>query len=133
MTAAYQRCNTPALRGSLGSKLIPDFAPPMAGPDTVNFTSIVLANDSTSRLSRPARIRVPPPAAPPRKELITTQPSASVSESFHSKTISGLLFSNFCSNSLMDFQNACKYIFYEGINCGFKLQAELHTHASGVP
>src|SRR5882757_8121869 len=73
----------------------------MEGPETVNFISIVLARDSTSRLSRPLRIRVPPPAAPPRNELITTQPSASVSESFHSKTISGRLFSNFCKRSFI--------------------------------
>ena len=29
----YQRCKTPFLRGSVGSKLIPDFAPPIAGPE----------------------------------------------------------------------------------------------------
>ena len=38
-------------------------------------------------------------AAPPRNELMTTHPSASVSESCHSKTISGRLFSNFVSRS----------------------------------
>src|SRR5690606_16382322 len=86
---------------SSGSKLIPDFAPPMGGPDTVNLISIVFARDSTSRLSRPARMRVPPPAAPPRRELITTHPSASVSGSFHSKTISGRLRSNFFSSSFI--------------------------------
>src|SRR4051794_19802969 len=80
---------------------MPDLAPPMAGPDTVNFTSMVLARDSTSRRSRPTRIRVPPPAAPPRRELITTQPLASVSLSFHSNTISADLVSNFCSNAFM--------------------------------
>ena len=67
------------LRGSAGSKLIPDFSPPIAGPDTENFTSIVFAKESTSFWSKPILIRVPPPAAPPRKELITVQPSASVS------------------------------------------------------
>jgi len=45
-------------------------------------------------------MRVPPPAAPPRKELITIHPLASVSESCHSKTISGLLPSNFSTNFL---------------------------------
>ena len=80
---------------------MPDFAPPMAGPETVNFTSIVLAKDSTSRLSNPLRMRVPPPAAPPLKELITTQPSASVNVSFHSNTTSGLFSSYFFSKSFM--------------------------------
>src|SRR5690606_16210401 len=81
---------------------MPDFAPPMGGPDTVNLISMVFARDSTSRLSRPARIRVPPPAAPPRSELITTHPSASVSASFHSNTISGFLVSNFSRSSFID-------------------------------
>ena len=80
---------------------MPDLAPPIAGPATVNLTSMVLAKDSTSRLSRPDLILVPPPAAPPLSELITTHPSASVSASFHSNTISGLLFSNFSSNSFI--------------------------------
>ena len=34
-------------------------------PETENFTSIVLANERTSFISRPFLIRVPPPAAPP--------------------------------------------------------------------
>src|SRR6516164_1231275 len=76
---------------------MPDFAPPIGGPEIVNFTSIVFASDSTSRRSRPLRIRVPPPAAPPRSELITVQPRAPVSASVHSKTISGVLCSNFSS------------------------------------
>jgi hypothetical protein len=54
-------CNTPS--GSFGSKLIPDLAPPIAGPETENLTSMVLANESTSFMSSPLRIRVPPPAA----------------------------------------------------------------------
>ena len=91
-TALYHRSNTPFFLGSLGSKLIPDLAPPMAGPDTVNLISIVFANDKTSFMSRPLRIRVPPPAAPPRNELITVQPSASVSGSFQLNTISGAFF-----------------------------------------
>ena len=97
----YHLSSTPFLRGSFGSKLIPDFAPPIAGPETVNFTSIVLANESTSFLSRPLRIRVPPPAAPPRKEFMTTQPSASVSGSFQWNTISGDLSSYRCKRALM--------------------------------
>ena len=101
VTAAYHLLRTPSFRGSFGSKLIPDLAPPIGGPATVNLTSIVFASDSTSRLSNPFRMRVPPPAAPPLRELITTHPSASVSESFHSKTISGRLFSNFSSKSFI--------------------------------
>ena len=84
---------------------MPDFAPPIGGPATVNLISMVLARDSTSLLSNPIRIRVPPPAAPPRSELITTQPLASVSESFHSKTISGCLFSNFSKSSFIKIVN----------------------------
>ncbi len=80
---------------------MPDFAPPIAGPATVNFTSIVFASDSTSRLSSPKRILVPPPAAPPLRLLITTHPLASVSESCHSKTISGVLFSNLANRSFI--------------------------------
>ncbi len=97
----YQRCKTPFLRGSFGSKLIPDLAPPIAGPETENLTSIVLAKDKTSFMSRPFLILVPPPAAPPRSELITVHPSASVSESFQLKTISGALFSNCCNKSFI--------------------------------
>ena len=97
----YQRCSTSFLRGSFGSKLIPDFAPPMAGPDTENFTSMVLASESTSFISSPFRILVPPPAAPPLNELMTVHPSASVSGSFQLKIISGSLFSNFLSNSFI--------------------------------
>ncbi len=67
----------------------------MAGPETVNLTSMVLAKESTSFISKPFRIRVPPPAAPPRNELITVQPSASVSGSFQLNIISGSLFSYF--------------------------------------
>src|SRR2546427_1942483 len=78
---------------------MPDLAPPMAGPLTLNLTSMVLASDSTSRRSRPLRMRVPPPAAPPRSELMTTQPRAGVSASCHSKTISGALFSKRVSSS----------------------------------
>jgi len=104
-TALYQRSNTPFFLGSFGSKLIPDFAPPIAGPETENLTSIVLANDRTSFISNPFLILVPPPAAPPLNELITVQPSASVSGSFQLKTISGSLFSNFCNKS---FINSCK-------------------------
>jgi hypothetical protein len=40
----------------------------------VNLISMVLAKDVTSCLFSPLRMRVPPPAAPPRNELITTQP-----------------------------------------------------------
>ncbi|OQA06507.1 MAG: hypothetical protein BWY67_01939 [Bacteroidetes bacterium ADurb.Bin397] len=98
VTALNQRSNTPRFRGSDGSKFIPDLAPPICGPETVNFTSIVLASDVTSCLSSPFRILVPPPAAPPRSEFITIQPSASVSASFHSKTISGRFSSNFFSS-----------------------------------
>jgi len=47
---------------------------PIAGPETENLTSIVLANDKTSFISNPFLTLVTPPAAPPRKELITTQP-----------------------------------------------------------
>ena len=97
----YQRCKTPFFLGSFGSKLIPDFAPPIAGPETENLTSIVLANESTSFISKPFLIRVPPPAAPPLRELITVHPSASVSESFQLKTISGVLFSNFFNKSFI--------------------------------
>ena len=85
----YQRSSTPFFLGSFGSKFIPDFAPPIAGPETVNLTSIVFANDKTSFISSPFRILVPPPAAPPRKEFITVHPSASVSVSFQLNTISG--------------------------------------------
>src|SRR6188768_863299 len=73
----------------------------MGGPEIVNFTSMVFASDSTSRLSSPLRMRVPPPAAPPRSELMTTHPSASVSLSFHSKTISGRFVSNLCNSSFI--------------------------------
>ena len=97
----YHLSRTPFLRGSAGSKLIPDFAPPIAGPDTENLTSIVLANESTSFMSKPLRIRVPPPAAPPLNELITVQPSASVSGSFQLNTISGSLSSNFFNKSFI--------------------------------
>src|SRR6185295_6781718 len=72
-------------------------------PDTVNLTSIVLASDSTSRRSSPLRMRVPPPAAPPRSELMTTQPLAGVSVSFHSKTIWGAFDSKRFSSSFMGF------------------------------
>ena len=51
----YQRCKTPFFLGSFGSKLIPDLAPPIAGPETENFTSMVFANDKTSFLSNPLR------------------------------------------------------------------------------
>ena len=68
---------------------MPLLAPPIWGPLTVNLISIVLARDTTSLRSSPFRIRVPPPAAPPRRLLMTTHPRASVSASFHSKTISG--------------------------------------------
>ena len=74
---------------------MPDFAPPIAGPETVNLISMVFANDRTSFISSPFRILVPPPAAPPRNEFITVQPSASVSGSFQLNTISGVLFSYF--------------------------------------
>src|SRR5690554_1064417 len=74
---------------------MPLLAPPIWGPDTVNLISMVLAKDTTSLLSSPSRIRVPPPAAPPRRELITTQPTASVWGSCHSNTISGSFSSNF--------------------------------------
>ena len=84
------------------SKLMPDFAPPIAGPQTVNFTSMVLARDKTSYFVKPFLILVPPPAAPPRKELITTQPIASVSESCHSKTISGDLASYLSSSNFIN-------------------------------
>ena len=84
------------------AKLIPDFAPPIDGPDTVNLTSIVFANESTSFMSKPFLIRVPPPAAPPLRELITAQPSASVSGSFQLKTISGCLSSYFLSKSFIN-------------------------------
>ena len=104
----YQRCNTPFFLGSLGSKLIPDLAPPIAGPETENFTSIVLAKDKTSFISNPLRILVPPPAAPPRNELITVHPSASVSESFQLKMISGCLFSNFFNKSFI--KNGCYFV-----------------------
>ena len=57
--------------------------------------------DSTSFISNPCRIRVPPPAAPPRNELITVHPSASVSESFQLNTISGCLSSYFCKSFLI--------------------------------
>ena len=67
----------------------------------MNLISIVFANDSTSLLSKPTRMRVPPPAAPPRNELITTHPSASVCGSFHSKTTSGRLFSYFDKRSFI--------------------------------
>src|SRR5690606_10205330 len=100
-TALNHLFKTPSLRGSFGSKLIPDLAPPIAGPATVNLTSMVLANESTSFMSKPLRIRVPPPAAPPRNELITAQPSASVSESDQWKTTSGFLFSNFFNKSFI--------------------------------
>ena len=80
---------------------MPDFAPPIAGPETVNFTSIVLASDKTSFISKPSLIRVPPPAAPPLKEFITVQPSASVSGSFQLKIISGCLFSYIFNNSFI--------------------------------
>jgi hypothetical protein len=43
---------------------------------------MVLAKESTSSFVHPNRIRVPPPAAPPRSEFITTHPSAPVSSSF---------------------------------------------------
>src|SRR6516164_4705110 len=90
---------------------MPDFAPPMAGPDTLNLTSMVLASDSTSRRSSPARMRVPPPAAPPRSELMTTQPLAGVSASCHSKTISGALFSKRVSSSFIS-------VFQDSLNSG---------------
>src|SRR6185503_12788996 len=98
-TAAYQRRSTPSLRGSAGSKLMPDLAPPIGGPQTENLISMVFARESTSFMFRPFLMRVPPPAAPPRNELITTQPSASVSGSFQENTISGCLFSNALSLS----------------------------------
>src|SRR5690554_7062013 len=60
-SALNHRCNTSFLRGSAGSKLMPLLAPPIGGPATLNFISIVLANESTSFISRPFRIRVPPP------------------------------------------------------------------------
>jgi len=78
---------------------MPDLAPPMLGPDTVNLISTVLASETTSPRSNPFRMRVPPPAAPPRRELMTTHPSAPVSESFHSKTNSGCLISKALSSS----------------------------------
>ena len=86
--ALYQRFKTPSLRGSLGSKSIPLFAPPIAGPATVNLISIVFASERTSFSVSPLRIRVPPPAAPPLSELMTTQPLASVSASCQWKTTS---------------------------------------------
>ena len=84
-------------------------APPIAGPETENLTSIVFANDKTSFISKPLRIRVPPPAAPPRKEFITVQPSASVSLSFQLNTISGVLDSNYFSNSFIIVCLYCKF------------------------
>src|SRR5690606_34035833 len=84
-------------------KFIPDFAPPIAGPATVNLTSIVFASESTSLTSSPLRMRVPPPAAPPRSEFITVQPSASVSGSFQWITISGFFSSYFLSNSFIKY------------------------------
>src|SRR5690606_33947756 len=88
-------------------------APPMGGPETVNLISIVFANDSTSFISSPSRMRVPPPAAPPRNELITAQPSASVSGSFQLKIISGALFSYFFNNSFISmFLNLFGYIVF---------------------
>lgn len=80
---------------------MPLFAPPMAGPATLNLISITFAKEVTSSLLRPFRIRVPPPAAPPLRELITIQPSASVSESCHSKMTSGFFCLYFSSNSLI--------------------------------
>src|SRR5690606_37555070 len=106
-TALNHLLKTSSFLGSFGSKLIPDFAPPMAGPATENFTSIVLASESTSFISNPFRIRVPPPAAPPRRELITVQPSASVSGSFQLNTISGALFSNLLSKSFITHLYLC--------------------------
>ena len=50
--------------------------------------SMVFASESTSFSVSPGRILVPPPAAPPRSELMTTQPLASVSASCQWKTTS---------------------------------------------
>ena len=57
------------------------------------ISSMVLAKLSTSRWSSPFLMRVPPPAAPPLSELMTTHPRASVSLSCHANTISGARFS----------------------------------------
>ena len=115
----YQRCKTPFFLGSLGSKLIPDLAPPIAGPETENLTSMVFAKDKTSFISNPFLIRVPPPAAPPRNELMTVHPSASVSASFQWKTISGSLFSNLCNKSFIccDMFNFGKYKKRNYVEC----------------
>jgi hypothetical protein len=87
--AANHRLKTSDFRGSAGSKSMPDFAPPIGGPANANLSSIAFARKVTSSRVRPECIRVPPPAAPPFRLLITSQPRADVSESFHSNTISG--------------------------------------------
>ena len=68
---------------------MPVFAPAMAGPENANFNSIALARTVTSRNVAPDRMRVPPPAAPPRLELITSHARAGVCGSCHASTNSG--------------------------------------------
>jgi hypothetical protein len=59
-------------------------------------------------------IRVPPPAAPPRSELITVQPSASVSASSNGKLFQALLFSNLFNKSFI----CCDMFIFANIKKG---------------